>query len=84
MDDNIMSDDAWFYKRAQWEWCFAWLPHRCNRTNQLIWLHYAYCGTVYYENIKGLVTGRTVLARRWLTTEEFLIEALKGTINGYS
>jgi hypothetical protein len=73
-----------FYSRATWKWCFAWLPHRCDRSNQLIWLRYAYRGTVYYESVKGIMTDRAALTRRWLTTDEFLIGSLKGTINGYS
>ena len=85
-DQSVQTDSgsSLFYNRAVWEWCFAWLPHRCDRTNELIWLRYAYRGTVYYENIKGLLTDRAALTRRWLTTDEFLIGSLKGTINGHS
>ncbi len=74
-------DVNWFYKRAEWEWCFAWLPHRCDRTRQLIWLQYAYRGTVRYEGLKERISElKLVMERRWLTTEEFIIGSLKGTI----
>lgn len=79
-DDEVMSDSDWFYKRAVWQWCFAWLPHRCDRTKQLIWLRYAYRGTVYYENITGVIQPHAPMTHRWLTMEEYLIGALKGTV----
>ncbi len=72
--------DRMFYDLAQWEWSFAWLPHRCDRTNQLIWLSYAYCGTMYYEDIKGVISKRVPMSTRWLTTEEYILGALKGTV----
>ena len=73
-------EDSWFYKRAEWEWCFAWLPHRCDRTQQLIWFKYAYRGTVRYEHLVHMgMDKQLVMERRWLTTDEWIIGQLKGT-----
>jgi hypothetical protein len=79
-DDNTDGMDM-FYQRAEWEWTFAWLPHRCDRTRELIWLRYAYRGTVRYESLLERLSDRKmVMERRWLTTDEFIIGSLKGTI----
>ena len=73
-------DVNWFYKRADWEWCFAWLPHRCDRTGVWIWLRYAYRGTVRYEHlVERMYDKHLVMERRWVTTDEWIIGQLKGS-----
>lgn len=69
-----------FYEHAVWEWKFCWWPTRCARSGEFIWLRYAYRGSVYYENLTGVKNPRPILTRRWLTTEEYIIGALKGTV----
>jgi hypothetical protein len=64
--------DYFFYKMATWTLEFAWLPHRCDVTRQIIWLQHAYRGCVKWSD-------------NWITTEyrwhdrhEHLIWVLKG------
>jgi hypothetical protein len=78
-EDELEVDANWFYKRADWQWTFAWLPHRCDRTGQLIWLKYAYCGTVRYEHLVERMSDKPLtMERRWVTTEEWIVSQLKG------
>jgi hypothetical protein len=62
-----------FYDRAVWELSFAWFPHRCEITNKLIWLNYAYQGT---RRIYG--PGDPVVEERWHNKHEHLLWCLKG------
>jgi hypothetical protein len=36
--------DKYILHHANWEWTFAWLPHKCQLTDKRIWLKYAYRG----------------------------------------
>lgn len=73
-------DINWFYKRADWNWSFAWLPRRCDLSGAWIWLRYAYQGTVRYEHLEERISNkRLVMERRWVTTEEWIMGQLKGS-----
>lgn len=67
--------DDYFYLRARWELKFSWLPRRCDRTGELIWLQWAYRGI-------HTLTGPDLPFEdhRWVTRDEWVIEKLKGTI----
>ena len=71
------SYDHFFYSRAVWQLTFAWLPHRCDQTNQLIWFKFAYCGAVTYRP-GDLMT--VVSEKKWMCRNEWLIEKIKGKI----
>lgn len=50
---------------------FAWLPHRCIRTNKRIWLKRAYRGTAIWP------TGSTpAIEHRWMLPDAFLMSRL--------
>ena len=68
-------DEDWFYSRCLgWQLKFAWLPQRCHITNRVIWLEYAYKGTVRFRN--GDITFDH--EHRWHDKAEHLIWKLKG------
>jgi hypothetical protein len=68
-------DDWHFYKRADWYYKFAWWPHRCNRSNKLIWLKKAYRGVAMYTG-----PGDPVFEYKWITKEDFMLARIRGTI----
>jgi hypothetical protein len=73
---RIDFDYEHFYRIAtKWKSCFAILPHRCIRTRRIIWLEWAYCGTIesLYESI-------FLREKRWMDKDTWLVEKLKGTI----
>jgi hypothetical protein len=70
--DSLFGGQNSFYHRAMWRYSFAWLPHRCIRSNQLIWLKYGYMGMAMYTG-----PGTPVYEYNWHTTEEHLIWCLK-------
>lgn len=51
-----------------WKLQFAWRPHRCHVSNELIWLTWGYSGTSQY------IYNTPVL---WMTKTEYLIKCLK-------
>lgn len=77
MTYNIRRDDLdrLFYYRAEWNLKFSFLPHRCDFSNKLIWLEYAYQGVRYYHG-----PGEPVCEIRWLTKGEFIFGKLKEII----
>ena len=62
-----------FHARAQWTLEFAWWPHRCDATGQIIWLEFAYCGRAIWTG-----PGDDAVETRWHDRHEHLIYALKG------
>lgn len=60
-----------FLNRAKWRLTFAWKPHRCIRSNRIIWLKYGYLGTAMYTG-----PGEPVYEYNWHTVEEHLIWTL--------
>jgi len=65
--DTLMTirDEAWC---RPWKLKFAWRPHRCYISNELIWLTWAYCGrSLYIINTPNL----------WMSKNEYLIRRLK-------
>lgn len=62
-----------FHARAQWTMEFAWLPHRCDITQRIIWLQLAYCGRARWTG-----PGDDAVETRWHERHEHLIYALKG------
>lgn len=65
--------DQAFYSRAQWTEQFAWLPHRCELTGQLIWLRPAHRGQAVWTG-----PGDDAVEVRWHDRHEHLIWTLKG------
>lgn len=59
-------------KIKNWRLTFSWLPHRCNLSNQIIWLKYGYEGS---ELITGL--GDPVVNAYWHERNEHIIWTLK-------
>lgn len=65
--DTLMNirDEAWV---RPWKLQFAWRPHRCYVSNELIWLTWGYCGrSLYIINTPNL----------WMSKVEYLIKCLK-------
>jgi uncharacterized cupin superfamily protein len=70
--DNPFSADHYFYSRAQWKLNFAWLPHRCNLSNKIIWLQFGYIGEARWKG-----PGDDAVEYHWHTKTEHLIWCLK-------
>jgi hypothetical protein len=64
--------DRAFWNRARWNLKFAWWPHRCEFSGQLIWFKQAYCGTA-----RWMGPGPDAVEVRWAESTEYLIWALK-------
>jgi hypothetical protein len=62
-----------FHARAQWTMEFAWLPHRCDVTQRIIWLQWAYRGRAIWTG-----PGDDAVETRWHDPHEHLIYTLKG------
>lgn len=60
-------------KTSNWELKFALVPHRCCKSQRLMWLTYAYKGT---RIITG--PGTPVIETFWMNKEDFIIWRLKG------
>lgn len=58
--------------RISWKLKYSFLPRRCNLSNELIWLKYAYKGT---ELITG--PGEPVVNYYWHSVHEHIIWILK-------
>lgn len=72
-DETSVGQEDTFYKDATWKLKFAWLPHRCDKTNNEIWFKWAYRGVN-----KNLSPTRDYA--RWIERDVWMIEKLKGTI----
>ena len=67
-------EDVWFYRNCLgWQLRFALFPHRCDLTDRVIWLEYAYKGT---SMLTG--PGDPIIEHRWHDKAEHLIWKLKG------
>ncbi len=62
-------------QKAKWRRCFSWVPHKCKLSNKLIWLSWAYKGTVIYTG-----PGEPVIEFYWIKQNEFLIAQIKGLL----
>jgi hypothetical protein len=71
-----------FYPMAVWDYKFAWSPQVCDKSGQKIWLKYAYCGVAEYHPL--MWKEKPIKEIRWLSTEEFIIRSLKGSLYGDS
>jgi hypothetical protein len=58
---------------SNWALKFAWVPHRCCKSERLIWLEHAYQGT---RIITG--PGTPITETFWLNKADFVIWKLKG------
>lgn len=74
MGDDVQAYDP-FYDRADWYYKFSWLPRKCDKTGETIWLERAYKGI---RMITG--PGDPVFEYRWIKKHQWLIERLKGNI----
>ena len=70
--DNGFDGDRLFYAQATWRLSFAWLPHRCDQSNRLIWLEFGYEGTAVWHG-----PGTPAYEMHWLSKEEYLVWRLK-------
>lgn len=70
--DSLFGARHSFYLRAEWQYTFAWLPHRCCISGQLIWLKFGYMGTAMWTG-----PGTPVYEHNWHTSKEHLIWRLK-------
>lgn len=68
----IVDDTNSFHQHAIWSKTFAWLPHKCEITEQYIWLRYAYCGRVVWSRLGG-----HSIETRWHKSDEHIIWELK-------
>ncbi len=57
---------------VQWSLVIAWLPHRCELTNKLLWLKLAWRGTWRHGSGDTAIT-----AIEWHCAEEHMIWLLK-------
>ena len=71
-----------FYPMAVWDYKFAWLPQVCDDSKEKIWLKFAYRGIAEYHPI--IWNEKPIKEIRWLSTEEFVIRSLKGSLYGDS
>lgn len=66
--------DDWFYRNCLgWNLSFALWPRRCDITNCVIWLEYAYRGTAILTG-----PGDNIVEHRWHDKMEHLIWKIKG------
>jgi hypothetical protein len=66
--------DDWFYRKCiGWQLRFALFPKRCDITNRLIWLEYAYRGTAVLTG-----PGDSIVEHRWHDRHEHIIFKIKG------
>ena len=72
---KICQDD-YFYKRATWQYAFAWLPHRCFVTGRWLWLTQALRARAEWR--RG--DDHFVTEDRWFDRYEALLLKLKGII----
>ena len=70
--DSIFGAQRGFYKRATWKLKFAWLPHRCVISGQIIWLQFGYMGTAMWTG-----PGEPAYEYNWHTKTDHLIWCLK-------
>jgi hypothetical protein len=70
--ENYQTYDS-FYPRAVWKLAFAWLPHRCEVTNKIIFWKYGYRGLAYYPNFD--ISQKSEV--RWRDRHEHIIQLLK-------
>ena len=68
--DNLMYSGV-MWRTITWERQFAVLPHRCVRSNAIIWFKYARSG----YHITGLGEGDAEWL--WITEQEYVIQCLK-------
>lgn len=69
----ITGMDNIFYHHAGWQRRFAYWPHKCLLNNTVIWLKYAYRGTVIWTG-----PGHAVSKHQWHSADAHLIWKLKG------
>ena len=72
--DSPFGKNQDFYRKAKWQRKFAWLPHRCVRSGQIIWLKFGYLGTAVWL---GPGPGDPAYEYNWHTTKEHLVWCLK-------
>ena len=70
--DSLFGGNSSFYHKAKWKLKFAWLPHRCIRSGQIIWLEHGYLGSAVWFG-----PGGRAIEYNWHTREEHLIWCLK-------
>ena len=70
LDNNF--GDKIFHSKVVWNTEFAWLPHRCQLSNRIIWLEFAVRGTAIYTG-----PGEPVIEHRWYNSQQHLIWLLK-------
>lgn len=64
-----------FWNRAVWEYTFVLWPQRCEVTNRILFLEYAYKGTAVWTG-----PGTPAYEYKWLSKNEYLVAAIKGLI----
>lgn len=78
MGNNVLFHDA-FWSRAVWRYKFSLWPKRCKISRKYIWLQYAYQGIAVWAG-----PGEPAIECGWLTSEEYLLAAIKGKIKNDS
>jgi hypothetical protein len=68
--ENYQTYDP-FYSRATWQLSFAWLPHRCEITNKIIFWKYGYRGLAI--NFEAEFESEV----RWRDSHEHVLQLLK-------
>lgn len=67
-----MMDYDDFYRKAIWHYSFAWLPHRCIISGELIWLKFGYQGSAIWTG-----PGEPILEKHWHNSVEHIIWEIK-------
>lgn len=73
--------DWQFFQNANWELKFVWWPVRCDKSNKLLWLKYAYRGSNSPKIIVDAGMSKVIYNEiRWLRKQEFIFGKIAGTI----
>lgn len=73
LDNRMYSYQTADFINLDWQKSFAFLPHRCSRSNRLIWLKWAWCRV-------GYIVGREKIQPypecSWVSNEEYILLCL--------
>ena len=71
--DRNFGDQLFDSRCIGWTYSFAWRPHRCEISNKIIWLRWAYRGTACHR----CGDMDFIYEHRWRDGVEHLIEVLR-------
>lgn len=68
--------DSETWARSRWQLKRCWMPRRCVKSGQNIWLKLAYRGSAVWTG-----PGDPVVEHAWLACDEYIMLKIKGQIN---